>query len=308
MKRWSSIGLFILLVLFPGVVYAQPESAVTPVDFWTRWSLNPVVITGLFLAVWLYGRGLITIRDYARVERGVHLWQIACFIAGVVVLAVALLSPLNALGVTLFSAHIVQQVILMVVAPPLLMLSGAVYVFSRSIPIPWRWKLSRIGRIPLFKGIGYGLRQPFIVWTLHTVVLWLWHVPDLYDLSLRSAFFHMVELLSIFGLSLLYWSLLTAYRRCYLRVLLLFASTIQTILLGAVITLSSTPWHPVHLFYVEQWGLTALVDQQLAGILFTLAASSVYLMDTVLLRPRHPVLAVEKAPGIQARMAHETVR
>jgi putative membrane protein len=272
-KRWSIISILFLLVLSP----ISAQGAASPADVWSRWSLNPVIIFALFVAAWMYGRGLISINDQASVLRCVPLWRTGAFVAGIVMLIVSFHSPLNALANTLFSAHMTQVVLLFAVAPLLLMLGEPGYVYTWSIPITWRWKVGRIFRNRPSKWLAMMFRKAAVVWTLHTLVLWLWHVPDLYDLTLRSPFFQTVAQILALTVALLYWRLVILCMQHRTSGALLLASVIQTSILGALMTFSPAPWNALHTFYVEVWGLTVLGDQQLGGLMLWLPMLGVYL-------------------------------
>jgi putative membrane protein len=238
-KRWSVISILFLMVLSP----VSAQGAASPADVWSRWNLNPLITLALFIAVWMYGRGLIAINDQAGVRHTLPLWRITAFGAGVFTLIIALLSPLHALASTLFSAHMLQVVLLFAVAPLLLMLGEPGYVYTWSIPITWRWKLGRIFRNRVSKWISVMFRKAAVVWTLYTLVLWLWHVPDLYDLTLRSPFFQTVAQLVALTVALLYWRLVILCMQHRTSGALLLASIIQTSLLGALMTFSPAPWN-----------------------------------------------------------------
>lgn len=281
-KPWSIIGSLLLLVLSP----VAAQGAASPTDVWSRWNLNPIVTLGLFIAVWMYGRGWIAINDQVSVQPNIPGWRIAAYGVGILTVIIALLSPLNALSNTLFSAHMAQVVLLFAVAPMLLMLGKPGYVYTWSIPITWRWKLGRIFRNRAMKSVGKLFRKAAVVWTLHTLILWAWHIPELYDLTLRSPFFQSVAQIAALVVGLLYWRVVILCIQHQTSGTLLLGSIIQTSLLGALMTFSPTAWNALHIFYVESWGLTVLGDQQIGGLLMWLPMLGIYL-GTALITTRH---------------------
>ena len=103
-----------------------------PHDVWTAWNLDPLMLGGLILAIWMYQRG--------RSPSSVAVWRVRCFFAAIAVLAVAFVSPLDALSSALASAHMVQHVLLVLVVAPLIALSapGGVFLRARNRVSPGR--------------------------------------------------------------------------------------------------------------------------------------------------------------------------
>lgn len=192
-------------------------------------------------------------------------------------LVIALVSPLDALGGALFSAHMVQHLILFVVTPWLL-------AYSRPGLGMW-WGLSsdsrkRIGGSassnPVIRGAHNASQNPLTIVVVFTAVLWLWHTPALYNAALRSDFIHAVEHFSFMAGAYLLWSwLLTVQHgrggpqgdRQGLAILIVFVTVMQSGVLGAILTFSRSPLYDMHAGYTDLWGLTLLQDQQIAGLL-----------------------------------------
>src|SRR5690349_5318655 len=105
----------IIVGLFASALYAHEGRALQPHDVWEAWAWDPLIVGGLGFAAWLYARG-------ARPERGMRGWEQRCYWAGWFALAIALLSPLHAMGEVLFSAHMAQHEVMMVLAAPLMIL------------------------------------------------------------------------------------------------------------------------------------------------------------------------------------------
>jgi putative membrane protein len=115
------------------------------------------------------------------------------------------------------------------------------------------------------------LARPLVAWLIHLVVLWLWHLPSLFQSTLDSDWIHGLQHFSFLTASLLYWESLLRIRQSHGRAgaiaLSLFTTMIQTGFLGALFVFSSSPWYPRYANSASQWGLTALEDQQLGGLL-----------------------------------------
>lgn len=280
-------GLYIHLTAMP--VWAHPGAPLAPHDIWQAWNLDLILIGTLILAAWRYGAGLTELWRRAGYGQGVTYWQAAAFYGGIFVLTVALISPLDAASGVLFSAHMVQHLLLIVVAVPLL-------VYGCPPPALW-WALPRRSRRPLARfwrhqsglhSIVHFLGRPASAWLLHAIALWGWHAPVLYQAAVLNPWIHHLEHASFFGTALLFWrALMPVGRHARVRygigVLMLFSTALYSGLLGALLTFSTTLWYPVYFFTTAAWGLTPLEDQQLAGVIMWVPANFVYLAAVLLL-------------------------
>lgn len=269
-------------VAFPSVVSAHAGTPPAPHDLWNSWDWNPVIAIGLALIAWVYSQGIQ--RLWRRVGRGrvVRLWQVSAFVAGMTAIFIALISPLDALGSALFSAHMAQHLILTLVAAPLLVLGIPMIVVFWGIPKPWRLTIGRWQRHPELRAMMALLRKPVVIWVLYVSVTWLWHLPSLYQASLRSDLIHSGQHISFLGTAMLYWWTLRhpfgAKGEGYgVGILSLFGMVMQASALGALFTFSKSAWYPAYELSVDWWGLTLLQDQQLAGALMWLPGIVVYL-------------------------------
>ncbi|MBA2272677.1 MAG: cytochrome c oxidase assembly protein [Actinobacteria bacterium] len=253
------------------------------------WTLDPVVLVSLLLAAWAYGYGVHRLWTKGR-GRGVGPAQVFAFSAGLVALAVALVSPIASLGHTLFAAHMVQHLILVLVAAPLLVLGAPFLPCSLALPRSLRRDLHALGRTSKASAFWAVLTGPLVVWIVHVGALWAWHLPALYEAALRSQGLHAVEHLSFFFTALLFWSLIISFGRPRLpypaRLGYVFVTTLQSGGLGALLTFASVPLYSVHAAGARAWGLSALQDQQLAGVIMWIPAGVVYLASMSLLFTR----------------------
>lgn len=268
-----SLTLASALLLLPAGSLAHTRERPTPDTLWTSWNLDVPVLATLVLATWLYLRGVHRLWERAKKGVGIRRWQVASFAGTILVILVAIISPLDALGAALFSAHMVQHMLLMLVCPLLLAASNPFLALLWALPGQWRvdlvhWWHHR----PVPRTVGRTITQPLVVFGLFALGLWMWHLPALYDLALRSDLAHQLEHLTFFGVSFLMWQavLETGQRRGMrhqLAVLLLFVATIQSGALGAILTFARRPLYDGHAPYVGAWGLSQLEDQQVAGVI-----------------------------------------
>jgi putative membrane protein len=235
------------------------------------WVLAVIAVS----AVW-YWRGsrrpsLRVVGTAAR--RRVVPWRGLCFAAGLVVVLVALDSPVERLADDWFWAHMLQHVLLMMVAAPLLVLGAPWMPFWRPLPLGFRRRLARA----LVKNPSFGwlrrasgaVASPLAAWLLFDLDLGLWHVPALYDLTLRNTGVHYAEHLSFVLLGVLFWSQVIESPPFHLRlspfgrVIYTTAGSAASWLLALVLTFATTPLYPAQ--SAGHHHLSALADQQLAA-------------------------------------------
>jgi putative membrane protein len=300
MMRVRSLAPFgVALVAFacaPDIAWAHPGRAPEPHDLWTAWTLAPAVLGGCALAAWVYARGVIAARRRAPRARVAARWRVCCYAAAWLTLLVALVSPLDAVSGALFSAHMLQHLLLMMVAAPLFVLGDPMTATLWAVPMRGRRAAAAWWRraAPLRAGWRF-LTAPLAAWTLHVAVLWTWHYPAFYDHALRVEPVHVVEHATFFLTALLFWwPVLRPHGRRLrdgITVVYLFAAALQGTLLGAALTLATHPLYTAHFGTTRAWGLTPLEDQQLAGLLMWVPAGFVYLAALV-----PPVLRALREP------------
>lgn len=266
-------------------------------------SPDPVVVLSLTALAWSYARGTLALWRVAGRDRGVRSWQAAAFAGGLVVVAIALISPLDALAEALFSAHMAQHLVLMSVAAPLLALGAPQLSLLWSVQRGSRVALGRLVLRLHWLRVLSGLPVAF---GLHSLALWLWHAPPLYEGALRNGLLHAFEHLVLLGTGFVFWSaafngLARSGRTLGASVLYVFALGAQCTGLGALITLSARPWYSFYAATTVAWGLSALDDQALAGALMWVPAGMLYLGFTLLLlgawlRPLPVVNRAESSP------------
>jgi putative membrane protein len=259
-------------------VLAHAGRPPAPHDLWTAWNLDPLLVAGGVLAVWAYRRGRA-----GGPWREVGTWRARCFAAALAALGVALLSPLDALSGALASAHMVQHMLLVLVAAPLLALAAPASTLLRGSPLAVRQAAGRWRRRLRLTRTGLrGLRHPATLWLLHVATLWFWHAAVPYDAALRNPLLHAVEHGSFLVTAWLFWRVVLGTRSPErvpngLGVLLVFAMAMQSVLLSLLLTFAPTAWYSGYATTTLPWGLTPLADQQLAGVIMWIPAGLVYL-------------------------------
>lgn len=248
--------------------------AEAPGNLWLAWTLNPILLLelALLLGAYLYAVGLLRRRwsGAGTVSRA----QVTWFVLGWLTLVGALVSPLDTLGDEfLFSAHMIQHMLIAVVAPPLLLLGVPTWLwdplFKRSAAARWlaRW-----------------LAHPVVAFGLLEADIWLWHAPALYDLTLANDTIHVIEHLSFFVFGILFWIPCLEIHPAFPRmskgfaILYLFVGCQPMVALGALITFASQPLYAPYVSAPRVWGLSPLSDQQLGGLIMWLPSNIPYLI------------------------------
>jgi cytochrome c oxidase assembly factor CtaG len=225
----------------------------------TQWNWAPSVVLGILLmgGAYIYAAGPLRRR---------HGWQgptraqLTWFALSDVVLVIALLSPLDAISDQyLFSAHMVQHLLLATVWPPLVLMALT----------PWMVRpIFRSGIIAPFVSF---LTYPAIALVLFNIDVYLWHIPAMYNATLQHENVHILEHVTFMFFGLLnWWPLLSPLRELRLsypfQILYLFLDGMFMMVLGIVFTFSPVVFYSAYSSAPRLWGLSALTDQQIGGL------------------------------------------
>jgi cytochrome c oxidase assembly factor CtaG/cytochrome c2 len=201
-------------------------------------------------------------------------------------LVIALQSPIDTIGADLFSVHMVQHLLLILAAPPFLVVSDPAIVFLRALPPRSRKKFARMWSGARLTAIFRLAMQPLLVWFFFCGIFVFWHAPGPYQWALDNNAVHISEHLTFFVSSLAFWSIVLAphgRRLDHGSTLLFIVSTaILSGLPGALMIFAPRPLYPGHAAGVARWGLTLLEDQQLAGLIMWIPAGAAYVLATAL--------------------------
>jgi putative membrane protein len=259
----------------------------TPGMLWRRenWSSElSILIPLLFLLIW-YVMGAVRRGN----QTGIGKHHLA-FAAGWFSLLLALVSPIHRLGDVLFSAHMLQHEVLLLISAPLMAASHLgvtlLYALPRSKRKPvgtWAVKMEHASPLSwIFSALGAFL--------LHAVALWIWHIPYLYEATIESDFIHALQHMSFFLSGVLFWSALYGAGRSTMSygegVLYVFGAATYCSALGALLTFSSVIWYPIYANRTELWNLTPLQDQQLGGLLMWIPSGVVFILIGICLFAR----------------------
>lgn len=213
--------------------------------------------------------------------------KLGWLVLAAVVVAVALGPPLHRTAEELFSAHMVQHLLLTTVAAPFVVLG----LGHPAAVVAWAPPATRRS---LIHGIRSARRVPnagwcVVAWILHVGVLWAWHVPVLYEAALRSSALHAFEHASLLATAVPFWVAVLGWPglRPPAAMLYLFTAAGQCTALGALLALAAVPSYEIHATTVAGWQLTPLDDQQLAGVIMWVFGGLGYLGAMLLVLGRN---------------------
>lgn len=278
-----------------GAPMVLAHGAVARDGLWTSWGGDPLALLAVGTLVVAYAAGANAARHRTPLAALVRR-RATSGAAAVLVLLVSLASPLDAAAGTVFSAHMVQHLLLTAVAAPLLVLAAPVATIRRVLPLRWADPLL----VAAARGVARIAWWPLAATSAGLGVLSVWHIPALYEAALRSDLVHGLEHVTLLGGAALLWSaVLGAARR---RQVLWSAgalglSALHASALGALLALSPRPWYGSHAEGAASWGIDPLADQQVAGAIMWVPTAAVHLGVLALLLHRWFRAAEQRAPS-----------
>jgi cytochrome c oxidase assembly factor CtaG len=270
------------------------------------WSSPIWVNVTLLLTALVYIRGWLRIRSL--LPAVIPIWRLAAFLSGLLSLWIAIGSPLEAFDDVSLTAHMVQHLLLMAVAPPLLLLGAPALPFLRGLP---QWIVRRavgpILRSAPIKSLEPALTNPAICWLAATIALIGWHVPAAFELALSSNAWHDVEHICFLTTSLLFWWPVirpfpsgSTWPRWSIP-LYLFVGTLPGGALGGFLTFCDRVLYPSYAAAPRVFGISALTDQVIAGALMWVLGTFVYAVPAIAVTLR--LLSPQSEPGARRRIA-----
>ncbi len=241
------------------------------------WTVDPAVLTPLLASGVLYFVGLGRLWRSAGQGHGVARWQAVAFVAGWLLMAIAVASPLHDESRKFFTAHMIEHELVMTMAAPLLVVSRPLPVLLWAFPRSWRRGVARRASL-----VGYlfwwdVLSRPAPAAIAHAAAIWVWHIPALFDAALGNELLHWLQHLSFLVTALFFWwAVLDARRRAGVGVALIFVTALHTSFLGILLTLARYPIYAGQARLAETWGADPLIDQQLAGLIMWVPAGLIY--------------------------------
>lgn len=242
----------------------------------SAWDWEPSVLIGcaLLLAAYFW---------VVRIRTVLHAIY---FVTGVLVMLLALVSPIDTLGDTyLFSVHMLQHLLLVLIVPPLLILG----IPRKSIEQLLSWRPAAV--------IEHALSLPALAWSVAFLTMAAWHIPVLYNAALANEDVHIAQhLMFLVTATIFWWPVLTPIAALRMgtgaTVIYLFAAAAANTVLGIVITFAPVGIYPAYLapndelnilpFIRKNWGMSPAADQQLGGLLMWVPGCSIYFLGILI--------------------------
>jgi cytochrome c oxidase assembly factor CtaG len=302
-------GLVAALLSAPSVLAhggtVPPEP--TALAFLLDWRFDPTVWLPALVAVLVWRSGV------ARVNRAHPAHPVApartvAWLLGVATIVIALDSGIERYDTTLFSDHMVQHLLLTLVAPPLLLVAGPITLLLRvsSAETRRRWILP-----VLHSRVVRALSFPVVSWVLFASVMWGTHFSPIFDISLENELVHRLEHALFLISALLFWWPVVGpdpapwRMRQAVRLLYVGLQMPQNTFLAVAIYMSTTPLYSHYVTTVRNWGPTPLADQQIAGGIMWVGGDFAFLIALILLMREWMRDDERSAIGEDRRLARE---
>ncbi len=264
-RRWPLFLLVGIVALLPTTVSAHGGGSGGPLSF----QFNPVIWLALILvgAAYFYATGIVEQRDPEAVTPRT-LWF---FLGGLFIIFIALQSPIDKYADNAFWVHMIQHLLLILAAPPLLLL-GTPAAF-----------IAPLGKHPALLSVARVLVHPGVAWLISTGVFLVWHIPSLYNAAVIDVKVHALEHLSFLLTAILFWwpvfspsPLLPRLSRAN-QVMYLALSCQPNVVLGAVLVFSPHAYYGVYAGALQLGNITPLADQQIGGAIMWVPGNMIYL-------------------------------
>lgn len=276
----------------------------------TSWDWRADVILTLSLAGLLYTRGWLEMRSRGR-RRLANGWRLASYWLGLLLLGLALLSAIDIFGEMLLLMHMVQHLILVMIAPPLLLLANPFPFALWGLPPVLRRGVVRLfSRRASFRRNLRAVTARGLVWFMFIAVFLGWHDPNAYNAALRNDLVHDLEHLTFFGTALLFWWHVSAagprlhgrFAPAFRIAYLLMALPINA-MLGIALTFSRQPLYTYYTTVPRLWGISVMQDQMLGGQIMWVPGSMMYVIAAAILlgRSLHADRSESSPPRTEAR-------
>jgi cytochrome c oxidase assembly factor CtaG len=251
--------------------------------FFRSWPLSPWLLLSLGLPAGIYLRGWLAL--HSKNPRRWQAGQLVAFAGGLAIVFLALASPIEPFAALFLRVHMLQHLLLMTAAPPLIWLGAPLFPMLRGLP----WQVRTYWVAPLFRSrllqqFFARLTHPAAALPLYVAATWLWHMPSAYELSLRSNGWHHFQHVCFLGTALLFWFPVvrpypshTRWSQWLLIPYLIVADVANTVL-SALLTFSSQVLYPHYASVPRLGGISALDDQSAAGVLMWVPGSVAFLL------------------------------
>jgi putative membrane protein len=236
------------------------------------WTLSPGVLVVAALVAWIYVRRWRQVRTSGspRAAAEAPVWRLCCFIASVLTAMIALISPIDALADQLFFMHMIQHMLLLD-AVPILAIVGLTKVILRPVTRAVHDLERRAGPFA----------HPAFAVLLYVAVIWSWHIPAAYDLAVTHPVVHVLEHTTFVIAGSLYWWHLLSPIRARMRlngmgpIVYMGATKLLVGALGMGLAFAPVAEYSYYVHHARVWGISAIDDQSIAGLIMAVEQSVV---------------------------------
>ena len=238
--------------------------------------------------------------------------RLASYLGGLLLLAIALMSPVDVLSGQLLLMHMIQHKLLIVFAPPLLWAANPLPFFLWGLPPRPRRQAARLlSPGSPFRHTLRALTSPGLVWLAFVSILVGWHDPNAYNAALRSRLVHDLEHLTFFGSAMLFWwqvvgagprlrSLSNGVRLAYV-----LGVVPVNMAIGVTLAFASQPIYTYYTAAPRLWGINVMLDQMIGGVIMWIPGSEMYIYAALIIIARMVQSEADKAPLPEAEWASD---
>lgn len=246
------------------------------------------VLLVLLLFGVLFFRGWSILRQ--KNAKSINRWRLGAYMGGLFAIALSLMSPIDRLGAELFFMHMVQHLLTMMIAAPLLCLANPFPILLWGMPRNWRLGVGQLfSQQSLFRRSLTLATRPHYMWFLFFAVYLGWHEPAAYNLALRRGWVHDLEHITFFGVSMLFWwhafgvaPKIHKPMPVWARLAFLLGAIPPNMLAGVVIAFSDRIIYTYYESIPRVWGFTLLQDQRLGGAIMWIPGSMMFLIAGII--------------------------
>ncbi|MEM7537294.1 MAG: cytochrome c oxidase assembly protein [Chloroflexota bacterium] len=261
------------------------------------WEWRPEVIAVLALFGFLYTTGWWHLYTLHRTKQKhpqkklATIGKLVCYLSGLMILATSLLSPIDMLGGQLFFMHMIQHLLTIMVAAPLIWLAHPFPISLWGLPRPLRLAVAGLmHKNALFRRGLAAITGPGPSWVIFIVVYLGWHDSTLYNLALRRDWVHDIQHITFFGAGMLYWwHVIGAAPRIHgpfsrwARMAFLIVTVPPNMIAGTTISFATEPIYTYYATIPRFWGFTVMQDQMLGGTIMWILGSMMYIMAALVI-------------------------
>lgn len=258
------------------------------------WDWRPEIVIVLVTLGALYTLGWVRLRRQST-RRQLATWlRLFSYMSGLAVLALSLLSPIDRLGGQLFFMHMLQHMLSIMIAAPLLLLANPFPFMVWSLPESWRPRVAGLFAGPSgFRRVLAASTRPFIAWLAFLTIYLGWHDSTLYNLALRVDWVHDIQHITFFGAAMLFWwhvigaaPHIHGKRSGWASIAYLIGVIPPNMAVAVTIAFASNVIYTYYLSAPRIWGFTALEDQMISGAIMWIPGSMMFLLAALIVLAR----------------------